>query len=217
MRPASSSPNAGSDVSADGTRPAAALATITPWLAVGLAVREPEALDAFLASIERRALRIARLALRDDEDALDVVQDAMLQLARRYAGRPVEEWRPLFHRILQNRIRDAQRRRRVLARLRAWLPWSAGSAQQDEDPVQQLADPAPGPVREIESRQVLQQLDQALQQLPDRQREAFLLRNLEGLDVAATAQAMGCSEGSVKTHHFRALQALRSRLGDLIR
>src|SRR5690606_25071426 len=145
MRPASSSPNAGSDVSADGTTPAAALATITPWLAVGLAVREPEALDAFLASIERRALRIARLALRDDEDALDVVQDAMLQLARRYAGRPVEEWRPLFHRILQNRIRDVQRRRRVQARLRAWLPWPAGSTQQNEDPVQQLPDPAPGP------------------------------------------------------------------------
>jgi RNA polymerase sigma-70 factor (ECF subfamily) len=180
-------------------------------------VRDREALNAFLASVERRACRMAQLALGNDQDALDVVQDAMLRLARRYAQRPPEQWRPLFHRILQNRIRDALRRRRVLRGVMAWLPWKADGAGEPEDPVQQFPDPAPGPVRELEGAQIVEVLGAALRGLPDRQREAFLLRSLQGLDVAETAQAMGCSEGSVKTHYFRALQALRSRLGDVIR
>ena len=85
-------------------------------------LEQARALDRFLASIEKRAFRMARIALRHDDDALDSVQDAMLQLARRYGRRPSEEWRPLFYRILQNRIRDCQRRRRVQARIMAWLP-----------------------------------------------------------------------------------------------
>ena len=92
-------------------------------------LEQVRALDRFLASIEKRAFRMARIALRHDEDALDSVQDAMLQLARRYGRRPTEEWRPLFYRILQNRIRDCQRRRRVQARIMAWLP---GLKSQDE-------------------------------------------------------------------------------------
>lgn len=215
----SSSPSAGSNASPDPVPPAATLARITPSpAAIGSFVRDTEALNAFLAGIERRAYRMAQLALGHEEDALDAVQDAMLRLARRYGQRPPEEWRPLFHRILQNCIRDAQRRRRVLRGVMAWLPWTTASAVEEaEDPVQQLADPAPGPVRQLEGEEALQVLGEALRQLPERQREAFLLRSLQGLDVAQTAQAMGCSEGSVKTHYFRALQTLRSRLGDAIR
>jgi RNA polymerase sigma-70 factor, ECF subfamily len=172
-------------------------------------------LAGFLAEVERKAFRMARIALRDDEDALDAVQDAMMQLVRRYAARPPAEWRPLFHRMLENRIRDLQRRRTVRGRVMAWLPWGGGDADDAEpDPVASAPDPAPGPAAEVEGAEIRDRLQDALGTLPARQRQAFLLRSLEGLDVAETAAAMGCSEGSVKTHYFRALQALRERLGD---
>lgn len=157
---------------------------------------------------------MARIALRHDEDALDAVQDAMLQLARRYAERPAEEWRPLFYRILENRIRDLQRRRVVRGRVMALLPWRRDDEDEFPDPVAEAPDHAPGPAEQVDGMGVLARLEQALATLPARQREAFLLRNLEGLDVAATAVAMGCSDGSVKTHYFRAVQALKEQLGE---
>lgn len=172
-----------------------------------------QALNRFLAEVERRAFRMAQIALRQDEDAMDAVQDAMLQLARRYGGRPQPEWRPLFFRILQNRIRDLQRRRAVRNRVMALLPW-----RQDEDdpqdPVAEAPDHAAGPDEQVDGEAMLVALQTALARLPARQREAFLLRNMEGLDVAETAAAMGCSDGSVKTHYFRAVQSLREQLGE---
>ena len=173
------------------------------------------ALNQFLASVELKAFKIAQSALRHEHDALDAVQDAMLQLTRAYADRPAEEWRPLFYRILENRIRDMQRRRMVRQRVMSWMPWRAEDEEEAPDPISQAADAAPGPAAQLESEQTMQALEQALTQLPGRQREAFLLRNIEGLDVAETAAAMKCSQGSVKTHYFRAVQALRSKLGDL--
>lgn len=172
------------------------------------------ALDRFLAGVEKRAFRMARLSLRHDEDALDAVQDAMLRLAQRYAGRDPGEWPALFHRILQNRVRDLQRRRLVRGRVMALLPWRRDEEDATHDPVEQAADPAPGPLAQVEGGAMLASLELAVQQLPARQREAFLLRSLEGLDVADTAAVMGCSDGSVKTHYFRALQALRAKLGE---
>jgi len=172
------------------------------------------ALNSFLADVERRAFRMARMALRHDADALDAVQDAMLQLARRYADRPAAEWRPLFYRILENRIRDLQRRRAVRGRVLAWMPWVRAEDDATPDSVQLAPDPSPGPVAQLEGEQIGVALQAAIGMLPARQREAFLLRNLEGLDVAATAAAMGCSEGSVKTHYSRALQHLREQLGE---
>ncbi|HMA12094.1 MAG TPA: RNA polymerase sigma factor [Steroidobacteraceae bacterium] len=172
-----------------------------------------QALNGFLASVERKAYRMAQIALRHEQDALDAVQDAMLQLARRYARRPSDEWRPLFYRILENRIRDLQRRRAVRSRVLAFLPWS-GEADDDSDPVERAPDPAPGPAAEVEGGQIGVALQRAVGLLPARQREAFLLRSLEGLDVAETAAAMGCSEGSVKTHYSRAVQSLREQLGE---
>jgi RNA polymerase sigma-70 factor (ECF subfamily) len=172
------------------------------------------ALNAFLAGVERKAYRMASIALRHDADALDAVQDAMLQLSRRYASRPQAEWRPLFYRILQNRIRDAQRRRTVRGRVMAWLPWNADDDEATADPLDHAPDQAPGPAAHAEGDEIMGALQAALQKLPARQRECFLLRSLEGMDVAETAAAMGCSDGSVKTHYSRAVQSLRAQLGE---
>jgi RNA polymerase sigma-70 factor (ECF subfamily) len=172
-------------------------------------------LEKFLADIERRAFRMAQVSLRDADDALDVVQDAMLKLTRNYASRPSAEWRPLFYRILENGIRDVQRRRSVRRRIMTWLPGTKedpdGEAQ---DALQNVADAA-APIPDLLMQaQALEKLEASLRALPARQREAFMLRNFEGMDVAETAAAMGCSEGSVKTHYSRAVHALRQQLGE---
>lgn len=186
------------------------------WLAAHKAASTvSQSLEQFLASVERKAFRIARLGLRHEADALDAVQDAMLQLVRRYATRPAAQWSPLFYRILTNRIRDMQRRRSVRGRVMAWLPFAAGEDEDAAlDPIANAPSAMPGPQQQLELEQSMALLEQGLAALPPRQREAFMLRNFEGLDVAQTAMAMRCSAGSVKTHYFRALQALRARLGD---
>ncbi len=177
--------------------------------------QEIRALESFLAGVERKAFRIAQIALRHEDDALDAVQEAMLRLVRSYSRRPAAEWPPLFYRILENCVRDMQRRRSVRARVMSWLPWAGGADDEDAaDPLEQAPDPAPIPSAQVQTDEALQALEAALAALPPRQRQAFLLRNFEGLDVAATAQAMGCSAGSVKTHYFRALQTLRAGLGE---
>ena len=173
------------------------------------------ALGQFLASVELRAFKIAQAALRHEDDALDAVQDAMLQLARAYSQRPAEEWKPLFYRILENRIRDVQRRRTVRNRVMSWLPFRGDSEEEAPDPIAEAASDEPLPMRRLEIEEAMSELEKALARLPRRQQQAFLLRTLEGLDVAQTARAMGCSEGSVKTHYFRALQTLRAQLGEL--
>lgn len=176
---------------------------------------QTRALNQFLAGVELKAFKIAQAALRHEDDALDAVQDAMLQLARAYSDRPPEEWKPLFYRILENRIRDMQRRRTVRGRVMAWLPLRGEDDDEDSDPVAQAPSLEPQPVRRLELDEAVGALEKALARLPPRQQQAFLLRTLEGLDVAETAQAMGCSEGSVKTHYFRAVQTLRAQLGEL--
>lgn len=176
--------------------------------------QENRSLENFLATVERKAFRIAQIALRHEDDALDAVQDAMLRLVNNYARRPSAEWPPLFYRILENCVRDVQRRRTVRARVLSWLPWHSADDEEFADPLEQAPDPAPQPPAQAQTAETLQALEQALAALPPRQRQAFLLRNFEGFDVASTARAMGCSEGSVKTHYFRALQALRARLGE---
>jgi len=161
--------------------------------------------------VERRALRIAQIATRDRDEALDLVQDAMLQLARRYAAQPAAEWPPLFYRILENRIRDWQRRQTVKRRIFFWRDHDAGN--EEDDPLEQVADPAqPDGAALLQRRQAMQCLEGALHKLPARQRQAFELRIWEGLSVDETATAMGCSDGSVKTHLSRALHSLRAQL-----
>jgi len=170
-------------------------------------------LNRFFAEVEKRALRIAEISIRDRDEALDLVQDSMIKLVRNYAERPTEEWTPLFYRILQNRIRDWQRRQTVRNRVMVWF--GRGNADDDYDPVAAAPDPAGRtPDEELQSHEAMVSLEDAISHLPGRQREAFMLRTFEGLDVALTAVAMGCSEGSVKTHYSRAVHSLRDTLGE---
>jgi RNA polymerase sigma-70 factor (ECF subfamily) len=171
-------------------------------------------LNQFLTEVERRALRIAEIAVRDRDEALDLVQDAMIKLARNYAERPGDEWTPLFYRILQNGVRDWHRRQKVKNRVMVWFGRGA-SDEDDFDIAANTPDPAGrSPDQELQTHEAMQRLEVSIGELPGRQREAFMLRAFEGLGVAGTAVAMGCSEGSVKTHYFRAVHALRDKLGD---
>lgn len=175
--------------------------------------RERE-LNRFFAEVEKRALRIAEISIRDRDEALDLVQDAMIQLARKYASRDADEWTPLFYRILQNRVRDWHRRQAVRSRVLVWFGRS-GSEDSNYDPVAAAPDPGGrSPDEQLQSQEAMQNLEAAIGELPARQREAFMLRTFEGLDVADTAVAMGCSEGSVKTHYSRAVHTLREALGE---
>jgi len=172
----------------------------------------PATLDAFLADVERRAFRLAELQLGHREDALDAVQDAMLRLVKHYRDKPAQEWTPLFWGILRRRIVDLQRRRKVRSIVVGWL--GGRDADGEDLPAWEPPDQSPGPLQRLHDSQSWGDLAAAVQRLPQRQREAFLLRMLEGLDVAQTAQAMGCSEGSVKTHLSRAMHHLRDQLED---
>lgn len=169
-------------------------------------------LNQFLAEVERRALRIAEIAVRDRDEAMDLVQDAMIKLVRNYAERDTDEWAPLFYRILQNGIRDWHRRQLVRNRVMVWFrrPQTNDS---DYDVIAAAPDPAGrSPDEELQNAEAMQSLEVAVYELPARQREAFMLRTFEGLDVAGTAVAMGCSQGSVKTHYSRAVHSLRDKL-----
>jgi RNA polymerase sigma-70 factor (ECF subfamily) len=172
-------------------------------------------LSAFLASVERRAFKQAVFAVREEEAALDIVQDAMLRLAERYGDRDPAELPPLFQRILQNAIRDWFRRQKVrstwVSLLSALAPGRGG--EDDQDPLETLraagdANREEAPGERLERSQVVEIIEQEIARLPARQREAFIMRYWEELDVAETAKAMGCSEGSVKTHCSRAAHAL---------
>ncbi|HEU4669579.1 MAG TPA: RNA polymerase sigma factor [Dyella sp.] len=173
----------------------------------------PASLDAFLAEVERRAFRMAELQLGHREDAFDAVQDAMLRLVRHYRDKPAGEWAPLFWGILRRRIVDLQRRRKVRSIVVGWLG-GGRDGDGEELPAWEPADRAPGPLDRLQDAQSYRDMAAAVRRLPQRQREAFTLRVLEGLDVAETARAMGCSEGSVKTHLSRAMHHLRDQLED---
>ena len=157
-------------------------------------------------------------AVRDEEAALDIVQDAMLRLAEKYGHRPATELPLLFHRIVQNAVRDWFRRQKVRSLWTTLLSSLApGGDDEDRDPLETLQ-PAEGSNREsspeenLEQTQVLEIIEQELTRLPARPRQAFIMRYWEERDVAETAKIMGCSEGSVKTHCSRAAHALASAL-----
>lgn len=167
-------------------------------------------LDAFLKSVQMRALRRAELATGNIDDAFDIVQDAMMKLATNYAGHDAAEWPRLFARILQNRINDWARRRTLRRAL-----FLVGR----HDDAEQVIGDTPGaaaaePQQSSHTDSAMVRLDSALRNLPLRQQQVFLLRAWEGLDTAATADAMGIGQGSVKTHYSRALTRLRDELGE---
>lgn len=173
-------------------------------------------LSDFLASVERRAFKQTAYAVRDDHAALDIVQDAMLKLAEKYANNPVEELPMLFQRILQNTMRDFWRRQKV-RNLWTTLLSSFGTNHEDNeehDPLETIdvEDDSDEPSAQLERSQTIKIIESALEKLPARQREAFVLRYWEEMDVAETAKIMGCSDGSVKTHCSRAVHALAIEL-----
>ena len=173
--------------------------------AAGPAAVEWASLEHFLAGLGTRAFRFAELGLRQRDDALDAVQDAMMRMIA-YRDRPASEWTPLFWRILRSRIVDIQRRHTFR------LSWLKPALEHEDGRAIDWADDGPDPSRSHDGREAYSRLADALQTLPRRQREAFTLRILEELDVATTARAMGCSEGSVKTHLSRAREALQRQL-----
>jgi RNA polymerase sigma-70 factor (ECF subfamily) len=178
----------------------------------------PTELSGFLGSVERRAYKQALFAVHNEHTALDIVQDSMIKLAEKYGDKPAAELPLLFQRILQNTIRDCYRRQKVR---NTWMTLFSSFAPKDEDadydPLESLEDSenrsAPAmPDESLQQSRIIAIIEQALGELPARQREAFLLRYWEGLDTIETAAAMGCSEGSVKTHCSRAAHALAAAL-----
>jgi len=169
-------------------------------------------INLFLANVEKRAFRMALYAVGTTDDALDIVQDAMLVFIRNYRNRPEGEWQVLFQRTLQSRITDSHRRATVRNRFRTWLGLGSGD-DNDSDPIEALPDTGGQSPADILDRKGLgAAISAAVATLPLRQQQAFLLRSWEGLDVAETASVMGCSQGSVKTHYFRAVHTLRDLL-----
>ena len=154
--------------------------------------------------------------MRDEDTALDIVQDSMLKLSEKYGGRPVDEFPMLFQRILQNTIRDHYRRQKVRSTWTTLLSSFTSEDDDDSDPLETL--PSNGesnlgsPHGDFEQSQVLAIIEKEIEKLPARQREAFLMRYWEDMDIAETAAAMGCSEGSVKTHCSRATHTLAAAL-----
>lgn len=180
----------------------------------------PSELSAFLAGAERRAFKQAVFAVRNDEAALDIVQDAMLKLAEKYGDKPAAELPLLFQRILQNTIRDYYRRQKVRSvwgTLLGALGAGRDGEDDDFDPLETLqveprSEGEHPPAEQLERKQLIEIIELEITKLPERQREAFLMRYWEELDVADTAKLMGCSEGSVKTHCSRAAHALAAAL-----
>ena len=175
-------------------------------------------LDAFLRSVERRAFKRTAYMVRDDEAALDIVQDSMIRLAQHYAHRPATEWPMLFQRILSNATMDWFRRLRVRKGVMVNLSDFEGDDPDDGFNLLEALSGGDGAIGhlsaadEVQSAQIVQAIEEEIQKLPARQREAFLLRYWEDFDTAETASVMGCSEGSVKTHCSRAVHALAKAL-----
>ena len=176
-------------------------------------------LSDFLESVERRAFKQAVYAVRKDESALDIVQDAMIKLAEKYGDKPTAELPMLFQRILQNTILDYFRREKVR---NTWVSLFSGLRPSGEDredfdilesyEAEQGSEASESSADKVERMQILDLIDAEVQKLPARQREAFLMRYWQDMDVAETAEAMGCSEGSVKTHCSRATHTLAESL-----
>lgn len=175
-------------------------------------------LSDFLKSAEKRAFKRTVYAVRDDDAALDIVQDSMIRLAEKYADRPAAELPLLFQRILSNATMDWFRRRKVRnAVMHTFSEFAPSDDEGDFDLLESLESQDPGAGSEsaadsVGRSQILMAIDAEVSRLPGRQREAFILRYWEEYDVAETAAAMGCSEGSVKTHCSRAVHALAKAL-----
>jgi RNA polymerase sigma-70 factor (ECF subfamily) len=199
-------------------RPAASIKTTQPSESWFTSLATEQELSDFLKSVEKRAFKRSVYHVRNEESALDIVQDSMMKLAEHYGHKPADELPMLFQRILSNCTLDWFRRQKTRNALFSNLgDFESASEDGDFDLLETLD--SSGDSNQVESAessteraQILREIELEIQELPARQREAFLMRYWEELDVAETAAAMGCSEGSVKTHCSRAVQALSKAL-----
>ncbi|MEK9629480.1 MAG: RNA polymerase sigma factor, partial [Nitrospinota bacterium] len=167
-------------------------------------------MESFLVSVERQAYRMAEIGTGSSEEALDIVQEAMFGFVRKYSDRPDDEWRPLFFRILQNKIRDWHRKAKIRKGLGLFWPFNKSD---EESSIQDLPDAKEADAATVmESSDSIEAMHAAIGALPLRQQQAFLLRAWEEFSVKETAEIMEVSEGSVKTHFSRAITALRESL-----
>lgn len=187
---------------------------------VGLLQQQPQKqaeLNRFLAQVERKAFRMADIAVGNRDDALDIVQETMISLVKNYANKPEDEWPKLFFKILHNRINDHYRRQTVRNKVIGMVQFFRGKEGEPEESntIEQAAGRASAePDSQMHFDNVSEQMDSALKQLSAKQLQAFFMRSWQGLSVKETAVAMGCGEGSVKTHHSRAVQRLKELLAE---
>lgn len=171
-------------------------------------------MEAFLKSVEKKAFRIIQIATGGADDALDILQESMMAFVRRYSAKDESEWRPLFYKVVQNKIRDWLRKERLKRFLFFSIPAHRKEESQTEpDPIDTVPDlQNANPLTEAKTSQAMARLDIILKQLPRREQQVFLLRAWEGLSTKETATAMKCTEGTVKTHYFRAICKLKEEL-----
>ena len=171
-------------------------------------------MEIFLKSVEKKAFQMIRIATGSIDDALDILQDSMMSFVRHYSNKNESEWAPLFYRVVQNKIRDWYRKQKVKKLVFRYLPGSfKPESEIAPNPIEQVEDKRnTDALTELKNRQAIKKLNQVLKKLPGKQQQAFLLRAWEGLSTKETARAMKCSEGTVKTHYFRAMGKLKKEL-----
>ncbi|MFT5116381.1 MAG: RNA polymerase sigma-70 factor (ECF subfamily) [Parasphingorhabdus sp.] len=174
--------------------------------------QQRNALEKFFREHEVKAYKMAYVMLNNRDDALELVQDSMLTLVQKYATRDSQQWSPLFYRILHNRIKDRYKQSNFRSLFRAFLPTSPNQLDQ-EDALQKIAyEQTNCPQQNLQQQNSLQQITVALNALPLRQQQTFVLRAWQEFSVKETAFALDISEGSVKTHYSRAIAQLRQTL-----
>ncbi len=170
-------------------------------------------MEEFLKSVEKKAFRMIQIATGNSNDVLDLLQDSMIAFVRKYSDKSESEWKPLFYRVVQNRIRDWYRREKLKKLFFIQISGRQDNEENRPDPLEFIEDPkAADSLNTLKTSQAMEKLNHVLKQLPARQQQVFLLRSWEGLSTKETAKAMGCTQGTVKTHYSRAVSKLKQEL-----
>ena len=170
-------------------------------------------MEEFLKSVEKKAFRMIQIATGYTDDALDLLQDSMMAFVRKYSEKNESEWKPLFYRVIQNRIRDWYRREKLKKLFFVSISGKCDNLDHGTDQIESIEDDrAVDSLTTLKTSQAMEKLNDVLKDLPSRQQQVFLLRSWEGLSTKETAKAMGCTEGTVKTHYSRAVTKLKLEL-----
>lgn len=170
-------------------------------------------MEAFLKSVEKKAFRMIQIATGYTDDAMDLLQDSMMSFIRKYSDKNESEWKPLFYRVVQNRIRDWYRRETLKKLFFISMSGKQDNSDNQSDPFESIEDQKTvDSLTTLKTSQAMEKLNDVLKQLPTRQQQVFLLRSWEGLSTKEAAKAMGCTEGTVKTHYSRAVTKLKQEL-----